>query len=125
MFKSLQIIFFGTQPRAKVTDKTLQQIINRDFGNRANEVGQKLQQIKSDTSNGRNRISAAILKPANKNFNALDRLVEISNNDFRDIISEAEYPTYSNFAFTDISKDKKRQLYLTDWKQYSKWLHGA
>jgi hypothetical protein len=123
MFENLQIIFFGIQPSAKVSDKTLERIIYREFGKRADEVNQKLRQVKSDTSNGRNRISAAILKLANKDFDAIENFIKISNNDFRDVISQAEYPEYSNFAFNDISKDKRKELYIKDWKQYSKWLN--
>jgi hypothetical protein len=122
MFKYFQIMFFGTQPSAKVSDKTLERIIYREFDKRAKEVKQKLRQVKSDTKNGQNRISAAILKLANTDFNAIDNFIEISNNDFRDVISHAEYPQCSKVAFNDISKDKRKQLYLADWKQYSNWL---
>ena len=51
MFEIILINLFGTQPTAKVTDKTLERIINRDFGNRADEVKQKLKQVISDTKN--------------------------------------------------------------------------
>ena len=44
MFETLRIKVFGTQPAATVTDKILERIIQRDFGNRANEVKQKLKQ---------------------------------------------------------------------------------
>ena len=66
MFEIILINLIGTQPTAKVTDKTIERIINRDFGNRADEVKQKLKQVISDTKNVKNRIAAAIIKLSNK-----------------------------------------------------------
>ena len=53
MFQILQIMFFGTQPVAKVIDKTLERIIHRELGNCVDEVNQKLQLIRSNTLNGK------------------------------------------------------------------------
>ena len=92
MFETLRIKVFGTQPAATVTDKILEQIIQRDFGNCANEVKQKLKQITSDTHEGKNRISAAIIKLSNKDINVIDHYIDMTKNDFRDVISRAEYP---------------------------------
>ncbi len=122
-FEVLKIKLFGHEPVAKVTQKKLAQIIRRDYGNCAIEIEQKLQKVISDSLSGKSRISAAILKLANKDLNAIDRLVELSNTDCRDVLAPAEYPGYSKVAFRDISKSDKKRLYISDWKEYSTWLN--
>ena len=123
MFETLRIILFGTQPFAKVDNKTLEKIIYRDFGNRANEVKQKLRGILSDTATRKNRISAAIIKLADKDINAIDNYIEISNNDCRDVLARAEYPRCFEVGFDEMGKSKMKQIYLADWKEYSIWLN--
>ena len=122
MFETIQIKIFGKQPTAKVTDQKLQRLIQREFGAKASEVKQKLQQVESDTDSGKNRISAAILKLSNRDFNLIDYYVEIGNQDFRDLILRAEYPRCSKFGFGEIDKQNKRKIFLQDWKEYSEWL---
>jgi hypothetical protein len=72
MFETIRIKIFASQPVAKVTGKKLEQLIQRDFGSNPLEVKQKLQQVISDTHNGKNRITGAILKLSNKDFNAVN-----------------------------------------------------
>jgi hypothetical protein len=122
MFETLRIKIFGTQPAAKVTDKALEQLIQRDFGIKAVEVKQKLTLVNSDTHGGKNRISAAIIKLSNRDINAIDYYIEISKNDFRDVISQAEYPRCSKFDFSEIKKQNTKQIYLEDWNEYWNWM---
>jgi len=123
MFETLRIILFGRQPFAKVDSKTLERIIRREFGDRANEVKRKLQGVASSTPNDKNRISAAILKLADKDLGAVDKFIEINNNDFRDVLARAEYPRCSDLGFGELNKKKMKQVYLADWKDYSDWLN--
>lgn len=124
MFETLRIKVFGTQPAATVTDKILEQIIQRDFGNCANEVKQKLKQITSDTHEGKNRISAAIIKLSNKDINVIDHYIDMTKNDFRDVISRAEYPRCFKLDFGQAEKKLNiKQVYLSDWNEYSNWLN--
>lgn len=123
MFERLGIILFGTQPFAKIDSKTLERIIHRDFGNRAGEVKQKLQGITDSATESKNRISAAIIKLADKNIDAIDNFIEISNNDCRDVLARAEYPRCFDLGFDEIEKSKVKQVYLADWKDYSSWLN--
>ena|SRR5215204_3594175 len=123
MFETLQIRLFGTQPFAKVDSKTLERIVHREFGNVASEVKEKLQRVKSDTPSGKNRISTAIIRLADKDINAIDNLIEISNNDCRDVLSKAEYPRCSELDFDIMEKSTMKQIYLADWKEYSNWLN--
>ena len=125
MFEELRIILFGRQPFAKVDGNTLERIIHREFGNRANDVKQKLFGIRENTPKNRNRVSAAIIKLADKDINAIDNFIEISNNDFRDVLARAEYPRCFGLAFDETDKNKIKQIYLADWKDYSNWLNKA
>jgi hypothetical protein len=123
MFEVLRIRILGTQSAAKVTDKILNRLIQRDFGNQADNVKLKLRQITSDTHNGKNRISAAVIKLSNKNSKAIDYYINLSMNDFRDLISQAEYPRCSNLEFNEKGKQNMKRIYFDDWTDYSKWIN--
>ena len=111
------------QPILKISNRILEEIIERDFGINSKEVKSKLNQIKSDTESGKNRISAAILKLSNGNMNCIDNFIEQANNDFRDVISQAEYPRCSEFEFENLKKPEIGEIYLEDWKEYTEWLN--
>lgn len=115
MFEAIRIRIFGIQPSAKVTDKTLEHLIQREFGSKADDVKQKLQQVTSDTRGGKNRISAAILKLSNKDFNSIDYYINISKNDFRDVIFQAEYAKCAKLDFNKMAKQMMKRIYLEDW----------
>jgi hypothetical protein len=123
VFEILRIIILGHEPSAKISDKTLERLMRREFGSRASEVNRKFQQVNSDTPRGKNRFSAAILKLADRDLDKIDYYISVCNNDFRDVVALAEYPRYTRIAFDEIAKWKKRQSYLSDWKEYSNWLH--
>jgi hypothetical protein len=72
------------------------------------EVKQKLQRVTSDSHNGKNRISAAILKLSNKDFNSTDYYINMSHGDFRDVISQAEYPRCSKLDFDKMEKENMK-----------------
>lgn len=123
MFEIILINLIGTQPTAKVTDKTIERIINRDFGNRADEVKQKLKQVISDTKNVKNRIAAAIIKLSNKDIKAIDHYIAVSNNDSRDVFAQAEYPRCSKLEFIKMEEQNMKPIYLDDWKEYTNWIN--
>jgi len=106
-----------------VTDKVLERIIRRDFGNQSNEVKQKLKRVTSESQISKNRIFAAILKLSNKDLNVIDSYVEMCNKDFRDVVSLAEYPRCSKVVLGEMEKKNKKRIYLYDWKEYSEWLN--
>jgi hypothetical protein len=122
MFEILKIELFGIQPVANVTDKTLERLILRDFGNKKTEVMKKLGQVISDTHKGKNRISADIIKLANKDLQSIDNYIDIGIKDFRDVIFQAEYPRLFKLDFSDIEKQNKKQIYRDDWTEYKDWL---
>lgn len=123
MFEVLKIRIFGKHPAAKVTDKMLERILEREFGILGHEVKLKFAKLNSDTHSGKNRISAAILKLSNKDMKSIDMWIDQSNQDFRDVISKAEYPRCSKLGFNERSKMKLKPIYLDDWLEYSTWLN--
>jgi hypothetical protein len=122
MFELLKIKIFGHQPVAKISDTLLTSIVIRDFKQNADIVRQKLKSVNSDTEKGKNRISANILKLADKDINALDGLIEKANNDSRDIILWAEYPRCSKIGFSELDRKSMKQIYIDDFIEYSDWL---
>ncbi len=111
----------GEQPVANITDDELRFLIERDFPNQTELVKTKLNIIKSDSQHGKNRISASVLKLVDRDLTKIDYLVKRANEDFRDIIAEAEYPRTSSHEFGDRNEEELKQDYLKDWEEYSEW----
>jgi len=110
-----------------ITKLDINRIINRDFPpNKLDEIDGILKLYKSDGDNGGYRIYASIFKLSDGNIMSLKKYVGMANNDFRDIISMAEYPNYSEHAFEDdLSMEMEKQLITNDWTQYESWLNRA
>ena len=125
MFEILKIKLFGIQPIPKITESILEKIIERDFKASSTEVKSKLEKVESETESGKNRISLAILKLANGNLEDVEKYIEVSNVDFRDIIFQAEYPRCSELGFEAIENPEIRKVYLEDWEEYTKWLNKS
>lgn len=118
------ILTKGEQPVPTISDEKLDFLISRDFPDDKEMVRTKLNKIKSDSENGKNRISTSILKLADKKLDKIDYLVKRANEDFRDIISEVEYPRAHKAGFELFDKEEKivREVLLADWKEYSTWI---
>ena len=115
------ILIKGKQPVATISDEELNLLISRDFPNDKQTVIAKLDKIKSDSQNGKNRISASVLKLADKDLSRIDFLAKRANEDYRDIIAKAEYPRASSFDFGERNDDDSKNDYLKDWEEYSTW----
>lgn len=115
------ILTKGEQPVAKISDEDLDFLICREFPNDKVTVKTKLDKIKSDSQNGKNRISASVLKLADKNLSRIDILVKRANQDFRDIVLKAEYPRASSYDFGKRDEEEIKDDYLRDWDEYSTW----
>lgn len=111
----------GEQPAAQITDEELNFLVNREFPNQTEIVENKLKKVKSETQLGKNRISASILKLADRDLTKIDQLVDKANDDFRDIISKAEYPRASSFEFGERTEEENKEDFLEDWEEYLKW----
>ena len=122
MFDLLKIKLFGQQPVAKISDQLLDTLIERDYKSNAAIVRTKLNNIDSGSQAGKNRIAASVLKLADKNFDALDELIEKANIDSRDILMWAEYPRGAKLGFDELDKKQMKQVYIDDFIEYSNWL---
>jgi len=109
------------QPVAKISDTEFEKLIDREFPKISDLVKRKLTEIRSDSQNGKNRIGAAVLKLAKSDINKIDLLINKANEDFRDVVSQAEYPRASKFGFDERSDNELKVDYLNDWTEYSEW----
>lgn len=116
------ILTKGEQPVAKISDSQLDILIEREFPKHKEIVKTKLTQIKSDSPNGKNRISASVLKLANKDLSYIDNLIRRANEDFRDIVSKAEYPRASSYDLGERNEEENKSDYLNDWIEYYNWI---
>lgn len=121
MFEKEKIKLFGNQPVPKITNAELEFLINREFSKNKDIVQRKLAEIQSDSQNGKNRICAAILKLAKSDLNKIDFLINKVKEDFRDIISEAEYPRAFTYGFELPNEKELKTIYLNDWNEYLEW----
>lgn len=121
MFEKEKIKLFGNQPVAKTSNAELEFLINREFPKHTDLVKRKLTEIQSDSKNGKNRIGAAVLKLAKSDLNVIDSLVKKANEDFRDVVSQAEYPRASKYGFDEPSEKELKTDYLNDWNEYVEW----
>jgi hypothetical protein len=114
------------QPVAEISKEILEKLIRRDFPESYEIVKQKLDLIKSESLNGQNRLSAAVLKLSNGNFSKIDLCIKMCNSDYRDVISQAEYPRVSKVGFIEMEEIKPSELkeyYLEDWTEYTNWIN--
>ncbi len=124
MMSDIQNIkLFGNQPSAKISDELLEKLIIREFKVDTAVVSEKLKNVISDSQMGKNRISADILKLANKDINTLDELIERANIDSRDIMLWAEYPRCAELGFDELDENAMKQIYIDDFVEYSNWLN--
>ena len=124
MFDLLKIKLFGHQPAAKISDQLLDTLIERDYKSKAPIVKTKFKNIDSNSKAGQNRIAASILKLADKNFDALDKLIEKANSDSRDILMWAEYPRCAKLGFDELDDRQMKKIYLDDFIEFSNWQKG-
>jgi len=108
------------QPIAKVTINDIHRLIRRDFPGNEAKVLKLLNKYQGEGY----RVWAAILKLANADFSTINNHVKIAINDFRDVISLAEYPEYSARIGFDSDKFNRREIaeiINRDNSQYQNW----
>jgi len=122
MFDLFKIRLWGHQPIAKISDKLLYSLIERDYKCNSDFVKRKFENINCENQAGKNRIAAGILKLADKNLDAIDGLIEKGNQDSRDIMMWAEYPRCSKISFDGLSQKQMKQIFIDDFIEYTSWL---
>lgn len=116
-----------TQPHPDVTAADVDRIARRDFpADRIDDVHQMLGEYGSEDWHPEiDRVRMAILKLAAGNLEELRAQVGIAKRDFRDVLSEAEYPLYTKkwFRIDKLPPDEQQKIIDADWKQYQAWLN--
>ncbi len=112
----------------QVTSKDVSRIIRRDFSPDSIEIVlELLHSLDKPESNGgaTARVQLAVLKASNASTEQLKHYVEIAKSDFRDVLTEAEYPNFAKLGFVGVDKmspTEREQLKRDDWTQYLQWL---
>ena len=109
-----------SQPVPSYSQEDLQRIVARDFAPaQASQVMAILERYGNESWQREPlRIRMACLKCASGNLERLAHYVEMAEEDYRDILLEAEYPTYAR------AKDlaAKERAISNDWSQLQAWL---
>ena len=113
----------GEQPVMKISNEELDFLISREFPNDKEVVRTKLNKIKYDSENGKNRISTSVLQLADRDLQKIDLLVERANEDFRDIVSKAEYPRAYKSGLELFDQEERiiREVLLADREEFLAW----
>ena len=115
----------------KLTHADVLRIIERDFPvEERSEVWNRLKQYKNllrpaATDDENARVHLAILKLCDGQLSHVCKLVDQAYQDFRDVLSPAEYPEFHKIGFVGIDRltpQEKDELIKRDWDQYHKWL---
>ena len=116
-----------SQPVPKVTARDVERVVRREFSPAdAPAAFVMLEEYgKKDGHRELARVRMAVLKLAGGSLERLKENLALADQDYRDVLSFAEYPR----AFTEISpseKDhaKRERVEQADWRQYCAWLAG-
>lgn len=112
------------QPVPAVTLAEVERIVRRDFPpDSVARVLHALDAYGCESWHGEvPRVRLAILKLAGGNLKKLRAALTTATQDYRDVLSYAEYPTYFS-AISPAEKDatKRRRAIDADWRQYRAW----
>ena len=113
------------QPTPKVTQADVERLARRDYPE--DQVAQVLRVLdeygtaKWEVNTA--RVRAAILKLAKGDSSQVNRFVEAARTDFRDVLSEAEYPSFTK-RWGDrypLAKEEQQRVIEEDRRQYQDW----
>jgi hypothetical protein len=116
------------QRTPRVSSDDVERIIRRDFPrSQFDSVKAVLEEYERSPSGGRERVRVqlAALKLAHGDLAALRTHIDTAIQDFRDVLSPAEYPEYSNKVAFHVQKaplEDQQRIIESDWKQYEDWL---
>jgi hypothetical protein len=87
------------------------------------EVMEVLAGYESDSSNP-SRVRLACLKLANGSLDMLKAEIERASSDYRDVLTDAEYPRYRREVFLvgKAPTSVQKAAVDADWEQYQGWL---
>jgi hypothetical protein len=114
-----------TQPLPSVTGADVQRVVRRDFS--AGEEAEILSLLSEYGVDHRrretNRVRLAVLKLAAGDAHRVKHYVECARNDYRDVLSWAEYPNYCKLLTPwKLPQAQVEQTIDADWAEYQEWL---
>lgn len=116
------------QPVPIVTDADVERVARRDFP--ADEVHGVLSALAAygvkEWHREVPRVRLAILKLAGGSHRKLRGALATAVQDYRDVLTYAEYPGYGAEIYPDEKDETKRQRVIAaDWRQYHDWLSAG
>lgn len=114
------------QPTPTVTAEDVERLIGREFPLRkVSEIKDLLEGYgREDYEREPHRVQAAILKLSHGSLEELLNQVGQAKIDYRDVLSQAEYPQYSKKGYNEMAElleEERSQIMEADWEQYRKW----
>jgi hypothetical protein len=109
----------------RVTHDDVVRVIAREFPDNQRDVVALLDDYAKTDSNPE-RVQLAILKISRGRIDEVSRYVEMAKQDFRDVISPAEYPRYwelGTYEASQLSPEDREQLQKDDFRDYQEWLN--
>ena len=113
------------QPVPNVTEADVGRVVRRDFSPGQVDAAHVLlgEYGGKDWHREVTRVRLAALKLASGNLKKLREAIRTANQDFRDVLSYAEYPGYFTTIRPEESDDARRAAAIEeDWRQYREWL---
>lgn len=113
------------QPIPEFDEKDVVTIATRDYGEeRLDKVMAILEeyekQLGSNPSNF--RVYIDILKLANGNLKKVSAFTKLAIQDFREVISYAEYPRFTTeIGMAAVAEEIEKEIIEDDWRQYCEW----
>jgi hypothetical protein len=112
------------QPVPKVCDADVERVVKRDFlPEEGFAVLSALEEYgKKDWHREVPRVRLAILKLASGSREKLREAIAGADRDYRDVLSCAEYPSYSSrISPTEKDEAKHKHMIDADWQEYRAW----
>jgi hypothetical protein len=109
------------QPHGTYTEADLERVVSRDFppASIPSVLALLARYGDEDWQREALRVRMACLKLASGSLQKLEQAVGEACADYRDVLSDAEYPTYGR-AHTEEAKER---AIARDWEQLQAWLH--
>ena len=109
------------QPIGSYTEADFEHVLARDYPAESIPAAKALLERygSEDLHPGILRVRMACLKLADGDLASLEGWVGLACLDYRDVLSPAEYPTYSRAR----TPEAKEQAIERDWNQLQAWLH--
>jgi hypothetical protein len=115
------------QPIPDVSEVDVERIVHREFpGEQFDSVMAALgEYAEGRLSKECPRVHLAALKLAHGDLESLRRHIAGARQDYRDVLTAAEYPEYTRrgmFLVRQLSRKEQERIVKSDWDQYARWL---